>query len=131
MTYYQKTYYTNAKKCEYNGSIYDSKLEAGYAQELDLLLKAGEILGWERQVKIPLVVNGYLIQNYYMDFVVYRDGETEYIEMKGYADEAFKKKWRLFEALYTQPGNKLTLIMQGKQKIPKAKKWKCANPSVK
>jgi hypothetical protein len=127
MTYYQKTYYTNAKKTEYNGIIYDSKLEAGYAQELDLRLKAGEILGWDRQVKLPLIVNGYLIQNYYMDFVVYHEGETEYVELKGYADQAFFHKYRLFEALYTQPGNILTLIMQGKQKPPKLRKAKISS----
>lgn len=124
MTYYQKTYFKNAKKSEYKGSIYDSKFEANYAAELDLLLKAGEIIKWERQVKIPLIVNGYIICNYYIDFVVYRDGETEYVECKGYPTEVWKLKWKIFEALYDKPENKLTVIMQGKQKPPKKHKMK-------
>lgn len=124
MTYFQKTYYKSAKKTEYKGSIYDSKFEAQQAIELDMLLKAGEILGWDRQVKIPLEVNGYLVANYYIDFVVYRDGETEYIESKGYPTEVWKLKWRLFEALYTKPGNKLTVVMQGHYNPPKLRKIK-------
>lgn len=124
MTYYQKTYFKNAKKSEYKGSIYDSKFEANYAAELDLLLKAGEIIKWERQVKIPLIVNGYIICNYYIDFVVYRDGETEYVECKGYPTEVWKLKWKIFESLYTKPENKLTIIQQGKYKAPKLRKVK-------
>jgi hypothetical protein len=88
------------------------------------LQRAGEIIKWERQVKIPLEVNGYLVANYYIDFVVYRDGETEYVECKGYPTPEWKLKWRLFEALYTQPGNKLTVIQQGRFKTPKLRKIK-------
>ena len=124
MTYYQKTYFKNAKKSEYRGSIYDSKFEAQIAFDLDMMLKAGEIIKWERQVKIPLIVNGYLVENYYIDFIVYRDGETEYIEAKGYPTPAWKIKWKLFEALYTKPGNKLTVIMQGHYKLPRLRKIK-------
>jgi len=124
MTYYQKTYFKNAKKSEYRGSIYDSKFEAQIAFDLDMMLKAGEIIKWERQVKIPLIVNGYLVENYYIDFIVYRDGETEYIEAKGYPTPVWKIKWKLFEALHTKPGNKLTVIMQGKYRPPKLRKVK-------
>jgi len=104
--------------------MFDSKFEAQQAIELDMLKKAGEIIRWEAHKVLPLVVNGYLIRNYEIDFVVYRDGETEYIETKGYADRDFINKWKLFEALYTGPGNKLTLVMQGKQRPPKLRKFK-------
>ena len=124
MTYGQKTYYTNAKTTEYNGYYYDSKFEASIAMELDMQLKAGEILKVERQINIPLEVNGYLVCNYRIDFIAYRDGETEYIEAKGYPTPVWKHKWRLFEALYTKPGNKLTVIMQGKYKPPRLRKIK-------
>ena len=127
MTYYQKTYYTNAKKTEYNGYKYDSKLEAGYAQELDLRKKAGDILDWERQVILNLEVNGYLVCTYKIDFIVYHEGETEYVECKGYPTPQWRLKWKLFEALYTKPGNKLTVEMQGKYKPPKARKIKTIN----
>lgn len=124
MTYYVKTSYQTAKKSEYKGSIYDSKFEAAYAYELDLRKKAGEILNWERQVNIPLIVNDYIVCTYRIDFIVYHDGETEYVECKGYPHEVWKLKWKLFEALYTKPGNKLTIIQQGRFKMPKAKKIK-------
>ena len=124
MTYYQKTYFKSAKKTEYKGSIYDSKFEAQIANDIEMMKLAGEVIKWERQVKIPLEVNGYLVCNYYIDFIVYRDGETEYIEAKGYPTPVWKLKWKLFEALYTKPENKLTVIMQGKYRPPKARKVK-------
>jgi hypothetical protein len=124
MTYFQQTYYKTAKKSDYKGTIYDSKFEANYAAELDLLQKAGEIIRWERQVKLPLTVNGYVVCDYWIDFIAYREGETEYIECKGYPTPVWKLKWRLFEALYTAPGNKLTVVQQGKFKTPKLRKVK-------
>lgn len=124
MTYIQTTYYKAAKKSEYNGSLYDSKFEAQIAMELDMQMKAGEILKIERQVKIPLIVNGYVVCDYYIDFIVYRDGETEFIEAKGWPSPVWKLKWRLFESLFTAPGNKLTVIQQGKYKTPKLRKYK-------
>jgi len=124
--YYQKNSYFTNKKQEYNKSLYDSKFEAGYAAELDLRLKAKQIKGWERQIKIPLDVNGYHITNYYIDFVVYHlDGITEYVEAKGYMTEVWKMKWKIFEALYSEkPDVKLTIVQQGKFRVPKARKIK-------
>ena len=122
--YQVKNYYKAAKKTNYNGKIFDSKFEAQIAMELDMEVKAGKAFKVERQVKIPLIVNGYLICNYYIDFIVYRDGETEYIEAKGYPTPVWKIKWKLFEALHTKPGNKLTVIMQGHYKLPRLRKIK-------
>lgn len=103
----------------------DSKFEAGKAQELELLKKAGEIKDFKEQVKLPLVVNGFHITNYYIDFVVeHNDGEIEYIETKGYATDVWKLKWKLFEALYDLPGNKLTLEFQGKTWKPQRRRVK-------
>ena len=97
----KKAKYNNTK-CEYRGSTYHSKLEAKYAQDLDLRVKAKEILSWDRQVKIELDVNGYHICNYYIDFIArYPDGTVEYSEVKGLATEVWKLKWKLFEALYS------------------------------
>ena len=36
----------------YNGVHYDSKLEAHTAENLDWLVKAGDVIEWERQVRI-------------------------------------------------------------------------------
>lgn len=110
--YLQKTSYYKVAKQGKN----DSKFEAGKAQELELLKRAGEIKDFQEQVKIPLEVNGYHICNYYIDFVVeHNDGITEYLEMKGLAMPVWKMKWRLFEALYSdKPDVKLTVEYQGK-----------------
>lgn len=119
--YFQKHSYYNTKKSGRN----DSKFEAGKAQELELLKKAKEIKDFQEQVKIALVVNGFHICNYYIDFVVeHNDGEIEYIETKGYATDVWKLKWKLFEALYDLPGNKLTVEYQGKSWRPQRRRVK-------
>lgn len=93
----------SAKKQTYAGMKFDSKGEAGYCQELDWRIKAGEIQGYERQVKIPLVVNGVLICNYYADFVVTgKHGEKEIHEYKGLVLPLFQLKWKLLQALQNE-----------------------------
>lgn len=115
-----------AKKQEYNGYRYMSGFEANYAAELDLRVKAKDIAGWKRQVRIPLNVNGYHICDYIIDFVVEHNDETvEYVECKGWQSEVWKLKWKLFEANYSDiPGNVLTIVQQGKMKPPKLRKIK-------
>jgi hypothetical protein len=105
----------SAKKQVVNGKKYDSKFEAGYAEELELRLKAKDIIGFKSQVRIPLVVNGFTVCTYIVDFVIdHLDGTIEYLETKGYVTEVFRIKWKLFEALFSeQPGVKLTIIYQG------------------
>jgi len=102
----------NAKTTVYGGLVYHSKKEAAYAAELDIRLKAKEIKGWKRQVRIPLEVNGFHIANYYIDFVVtYKDGTIEYVEVKGFETDVWRMKWRLFEALYSHmPNVRLTVV---------------------
>lgn len=88
-------------------------------------IKAGEIMHYDRQVKIPLDFNGYHIANYYIDFVAYRtDGVTEYIEAKGMPSEVWRLKWKLFEALYGDlPDVELYVIWQKSgYKVNKLKK---------
>lgn len=117
----KKTSYYNIKKAGRN----DSKFEAGVAQSLELLKKAGEIRDFQEQVKIPLVVNGYHICNYYIDFVIqHNDGTTEYREAKGFATDVWKLKWKIFEALYDKPGNLLTVEYQGKSWKPQRRRIK-------
>lgn len=121
MYYQSKNNYYSTKKSGKN----DSKFEAGKAQELKLFKKAGEIKDFNEQVKIPLVVNGYHICNYYMDFVIqHNDGTTEYLETKGYATDVWKLKWKIFEALYDKPENKLTIEFQGKSWKPQRRRIK-------
>jgi hypothetical protein len=119
-----RTSYGNSKSQEYDGFRYMSRFEASYAQQLNLRLRAKEIASWERQVTIPLIVNDYRVCNYIIDFIIHhKDGTLEYVETKGFATEVWKLKWKLFEALYSEkPGVTLTVVMQGKNKPPKAKK---------
>ena len=98
--YRTKTNKYNAKKIDYNGQRFDSKGEAGYCEQLDWRIKAGDIQGYERQVKIPLKVNGVLICNYIADFVVTdKHGAKELHEYKGLVLPLFQMKWRLLQAL--------------------------------
>ena len=120
--YNQKYTYYRTKKQGKN----DSKFEAGKAQELELLQKAGEIKSFKDQVKLPLTVNGYIVCDYYIDFVIeHNDGTTEYLETKGYATDTWKLKWKLFEALYSgEPNTLLTVEYQGKNWRPRLRKAK-------
>lgn len=91
------------KKTMYRGVMYDSILESEYAILLDFRLQAGEIKRWERQLPIPLSVNGILICKYIMDFVVYHnDGSVECVETKGFETAVYKLKAKLFRALNPQ-----------------------------
>lgn len=102
MVYFIKRYSKyHAKSSIYKDSIYHSQKEAGYAAELDLRIKAGEIKSWRRQVRISLDVYGEHICNYYIDFeLTYPDESIEMVEVKGFETEVWRLKWKLFEAIY-------------------------------
>jgi hypothetical protein len=103
----------NAKSQDYGGFRYDSKKEAAYAMELDWRKKAGEVKDWQRQVKVPLKVNGILIANYYCDFrVELSNGIIQYHEVKGLVMPLWEMKWKLFQALIDEiePGAELIVI---------------------
>jgi len=91
-----------AKKKVFGDRLYMSKKEARYAQDLDLLLKAGEIVSYQPQFRLKLDVNGYHICDYIVDFLVtMTDGSQELHEVKGFSTMLFQYKWRLTEALYS------------------------------
>jgi hypothetical protein len=118
--YYVKTKWSNAKHCR----GFDSKFEAGYERELSQRKKAGDIADYQCQVKIPLIVNGYVVADYWIDFVItHNDGTLEYVETKGRPGEVWKHKWKLFEALYSdKPDVRLTVEYQGKRWNPRLRK---------
>lgn len=115
------SYYRTAKQGKN-----DSKFEAGLARDLELRKKAGDIKDFKEQVKIPLIVNGLIVCDYKIDFVIeHNDGTTEYLEAKGYSTDVWKLKWKLFEALYSdKPDVKLTVEYQGKNWRPRLRKVK-------
>lgn len=106
MTFYkQKGSKFRAKRTEYNGYTYDSKFEAGVAQQLDIRLKAGEIKDWERQFKIeciPYNCHGEPVPkckvSHKVDFRIHEhDGSYTLLEAKGMetADYKMRRKWLL------------------------------------
>ena len=110
--HYQRSKYGN-RKASYNGVVYHSQLEAEYAQDLDLRVKAKDIKSWERQVKLSLDVNGVHICNYFIDFLIHHnDGSREYVEAKGFPTDLWRLKWKLTQALWDEicPDAKLTLV---------------------
>jgi hypothetical protein len=102
-----------AKKQVYNGKKYDSTLEAKVAEDLDWQLKAGDLVEVKTQVKIPLMVKGLLICNYYCDFrVVDKNGGVTYVEAKGMELPLWQLKKKLFLALLPEiePGATFQMI---------------------
>lgn len=100
----RKSKYGNLKT-EYNGYVYMSKKEANYAQELDFLMKAknprDKVVSYERQVPFQITVNGKKICKYLADFkVLYADGHTEIIDVKGVRTNIYTLKKKLVEALF-------------------------------
>jgi hypothetical protein len=97
----------NAKKTDYRGHTYDSKKEAEYARGLDLAMKVnapGAPLEWERQVRMPVKLNGKHICYYILDFLVTYEDRVEHIDVKGMksgpAYAMFKLKKKLIEAYH-------------------------------
>lgn len=85
---------------EYNGVKYQSKKEANYAAELDLLKKAGEVKEWKRQKRFEITKRGKHICYYYIDFEVLTKKGIEYIDIKGFKTNIYKLKKKLVEAQY-------------------------------
>jgi len=102
-----------AERQTFNGRSYHSKLEADYAVNLEWKKKAGEIKEIIPQYKLDLRVNGIHITNYFIDFkVIYSDDRVELIEVKGFATDLWRLKFRLTEALLDEiePGAKLVIV---------------------
>jgi hypothetical protein len=96
---YRKNKYGN-KKTVYNGNKYDSKKEAEYAYRLDMLIKAKEVISWERQIRLNLLVNDIKVCAYLVDFIVkYPDNKVEYVDVKGYKTDIYKLKKKLVKAV--------------------------------
>ena len=103
MSYYKKQNKFGAVKQTYGNYSYDSKLEAQWAANFDLMVKAKELKSWDRQHKWDLYVEGKKICRYTIDFrTVTTEGVVQYIEVKGAQDYAFQLRWKLVQALFDQ-----------------------------
>lgn len=85
----------NNKSCRCRkGHIHKSRFEALVCDELNLEYRGHKI---KTEVKFPMVVNGKLICNHYMDFVI---DDKIAVEAKGFETATWKIKSKLFSALY-------------------------------
>jgi len=93
-----------AKKTTFEGRLYDSKGEAGLAQEISLLKKSGEVVKVEPQKTFPLYAkNGAKICNHRVDFLLtFKDQSQEAWEYKGFATQIWKMKRDLFVDNYPE-----------------------------
>lgn len=87
----------------YNGVVFDSAHEMKYCKTLDLLVRGGAVLGYERQVRYDIDINGKHICFYKLDFKVTYPDRVEYIDCKStpdLVDPVYKLKKKLVEAIH-------------------------------
>ena len=88
-----------AKKTVTGGRKYDSKKEAGHAEDLAWLLKSGDVMEVRPQVTLQLFAYGRKVCKYRMDFVVKTAPKCFRMdEVKGFETDTWRIKWRLLEA---------------------------------
>lgn len=88
-----------------DGTIYDSKAEATYCEQLKLRRRAGEIESLELQPRFPLRVNDVIVGEYVADamYVDVRTGKTHVIDVKGgeaTRTQLYRLKKKLMLAIY-------------------------------
>ena len=99
--YFRYNKYKNKSCSCHAGHNHDSRLEARYCDQLGLLVRAGEIKGYQTQKTFDLKVNGKKICGHRVDFLLdMNDGTQEVRETKGWATPEWKIKHKLFEANY-------------------------------
>ena len=100
------------RKVELDGMRFDSAFEAKVWSRLKLEERVGEISDLQRQVRIPLVVNGQKVCDFVLDFVYVKDGKTVYADAKSAHTRtlrAYSIKKKLLKALY---GHEVLEIMK-------------------
>lgn len=87
----------SAVRSERDGMRFDSKLEAAYFDHLTLLMRAGEVVGFLRQV--PFHLPGGV--RYVCDFLVFwADGSCTFDDPKGMETAVYRAKMRQVQTLY-------------------------------
>lgn len=95
--------YRNVKTVR-NGMVFDSKLEARRYGELLLLEAGGAIEHLERQVRVPLDVNGSKVCAWIVDFEYWDKGRGALVweDVKGMITRDAAIKLKLAKALYPE-----------------------------
>ena len=87
-------------RCKKN-HYHDSRGEARYCDELNLLEKAGELQEYKTQVNYDLYINDKKICRHIVDFeVINKEGKKEIHEFKGFSTALWQLKRKIFEAVY-------------------------------
>ena len=117
--------FSPAKNKLYNGIMYRSKLEAGYAQMLDIRVKANDIKSWRYEPPLRVYINGVNVFTYKIDFeLIHNDDSVELVECKGFETSIWRLKFKILEAILkpevttvdnlyiegVQPGTELTIV---------------------
>jgi hypothetical protein len=101
-TSYRK--YSNKKEVTESGIKYDSKREAKYGAELELLERCGAIRDLQRQVRFEIIPkqDGERACTYILDFMYYdkEKQEYQYIDVKGMKTEVYRIKKKLLKLVH-------------------------------
>lgn len=92
-------------KTAYNGRIFHSRKEAGFARLLDTMRNAvnpkDKVKDIQYQPRYPIVIEGKKICDYVGDFfVLYADNHSVLYDVKGYRTNVYVLKKKLVEAVY-------------------------------
>lgn len=105
-----KSKHNNVKQIV-DGMRFDSTAEANYYTQLKLRKRAGEIIDFKCQESFELIppftdATGYKHRpvTYRADFIVYHNGYTEIVDVKGFATREFTLKWKMLKWRYGQEG---------------------------
>lgn len=101
---YRRRHKFNAKRVEVDGIWFDSQKEAARYGELQMLVKAGAIIGLILQPEFSLVVRDVLICKYRADFRytdLTRGGEIIVEDVKGFLAPTYRLKRKLMRAIFS------------------------------
>jgi len=101
----------NARKVKIDGHVFDSIAESQYYAELKLRQRAGDLKILELQPKVYLTRAKILMK---LDFLIERDGEKVWIDVKGMPTPVFNLKKRLWK--HYGPG-KLEVVYKNKIEV--------------
>ena len=89
-----------ARATEYGGRVYSSRLEARYAQLLDLLVVAGEVEWWEPQIQFTLP----WAAKHKVDFLVcFKSCGCRLVEVKGMETREARERRKALEWFLGEP----------------------------
>lgn len=97
-----KSQWSNAKKTQVDGILFDSKAEAKRYCELKWLQQSGEIQKLELQPRFEFIINGTKCGHYTADFRYIENGQSVVEEVKGREAKDFRLRWRITQAMYPQ-----------------------------